>query len=179
MIKLKNIIERFAIRYPDKEDMKKIAKKLKKARASTDSNKKYQYHLAERLGKNNIMDVVKKVYPQIVKDLGGRAVKVEVHNNIYKRIGAIGIEDLMKDNNPFAEYDWDKNRIYLYASAITNVEQIIRSLLHEHTHTKQDRKKFKAGYDSGKYDYATHPYEKAAVKSERNWKKYLKYLDKS
>ena len=38
MIKLKNIIERFAIRYPDKEDMKKIAKKLKKARASTDSN---------------------------------------------------------------------------------------------------------------------------------------------
>tara|TARA_Y100000592_G_scaffold101122_1_gene185739 strand:+ start:3847 stop:4860 length:1014 start_codon:yes stop_codon:yes gene_type:complete len=126
--------------------------------------------------KMEILDVVSKVYPHIVKDLGGRAVKVEVHNNIYRRLGAVGEEDLMVDNNPYGEYDWDKRKIYLYASAISNTEQIIRSLLHEHTHTLQNRKKFKAGYDSGKYDYKTHPYEKAATRAEMKWKNYLKYL---
>ena len=131
--------------------------------------------ITEGMSKNDIMGVVKIVYPQIVKDLGGRAVKVEVHNNIYKRIGAVGIEDMMEDNNPYGEYDWEKRKIYLYSSAIRNVEQIIRSLLHEHTHTRQDRKKFKQGYDSGKYTYENHPYELAAVKSEKNWKKYLMY----
>ena len=42
--------------------------------------------LLEGISSKEIMDIVKKVYPQIVKDLGGRAVKVEVHNYIYKRI---------------------------------------------------------------------------------------------
>ncbi len=131
--------------------------------------------LTEGVSSKKIMDIVKKVYPQIVKDLGGRLLKVEVHNNIYKRIDAVGIEDLMKDNNPYAEFDWDLKRIYLYSSRIRNVEQIIRSLLHEHTHSKQNKKKFDDGYAKG-YDYKTHPYEKAAVKAERSWKRYLKYL---
>ncbi|HJN99045.1 MAG TPA: hypothetical protein QGF51_08715, partial [Candidatus Marinimicrobia bacterium] len=43
-------------------------------------------------------------------------------------------------------------------------EQVIRSLLHEHTHTRQNRKKFKELYK--KYNYATHPFEKAAVRAE-------------
>ena len=128
------------------------------------------------VSKDSIMDVVNKVYPQIVKDLGGRRLKVEVHNNIYRRLKAVGEEDLMKQNNPFAQYDWDKNKIYLYASAMKNVEEIIRSLLHEHTHSLQDKKKFDAGYDSGKYNYKTHPYERAATKAESKWKRYVKYL---
>ena len=130
--------------------------------------------LNEGINKKAIIDIINKVYPQIVKDLGGRAVKVEVHNNIYKRLGAVGEEDLMADNNPYGEYDWDKKKIYLYASAITNVEQVIRSLLHEHTHTKQNRKKFRELYD--KYNYTNHPFEVAAAKSEKKWKRYLKYL---
>ena len=133
--------------------------------------------LTERLDQKSIMEVVKIVYPEIVKDLGGRAVKVEVHNNIYRRLGAVGEEDLMADNNPYGEYDWDKKKIYLYSSAIKNEEQIIRSLLHEHTHTKQNRSKFKELYK--KYHYGNHPFEKAAVAAEKKWKKYLKYLDKS
>ena len=132
--------------------------------------------LQERISKKEIVDIVNKVYSYIVKDLGGSAVKVEVHNNIYKRLDAVGIEDMMKDNNPYAQYDWELKKIYLYASAINNVEHIIRSLLHEHTHTRQDRKKFQAGYDSGKYTYKNHPYEKAADAAEKNWKKYLIYL---
>jgi len=134
--------------------------------------------LLEGISKKEIQDIVKKVYPHIAKALGGSPVKVEVHNNIYKRIGAIGVEDLMKQNNPSAEYDWDNRIIYLYASKMKNAEEVIKSLLHEHTHTKQSRAKFKKMYDDGK-TYKNHPYENAARNSEKNWKNYLKHLDKS
>ena len=130
--------------------------------------------LNEGMSKNDIMGIVNKVYPEIVKNLGGRAVKVEVHNNIYRRLGAAGEEDMMADNNPYGEYDWDNKKIYIYSSAVKNIEQIIRSLLHEHTHTLQNRKKFKELYK--KYNYTNHPYEKAAVKSEMKWKKYLSLI---
>ena len=140
---------------------------------------KLQNILSEALNKKEIMAIVKKVYPHIAKDLGSRMVPVEVHNNIYKRLDAIGIEDLMKQNNPSAQYDWDKRKIYLYSSATNTVEQIIRSLLHEHTHSRQNKKIFDKGYDEKKYTYDNHPYERAAVASEKKWKKYLKHLDKS
>ena len=133
--------------------------------------------LLEGMNKKAIMDIVNKVYPHIARDLGGSRVKVEVHNNIYRRIGAVGEEDLIADNNPYGEFDWDKKRIYIYSSATNTAEQVIRSLLHEHTHTRQDRKKFRELYK--KYDYNSHPFEKAAVRAESKWKKYLKYLDKS
>lgn len=122
------------------------------------------------------MDVVNKVYPYIVKDLGGKKLKVEVHSSIWHRVGAVGAEELMEDDNPAAQYDWDKKKIYVYYSGAKNIEEIIRSLLHEHTHSLQNKKKFDAGYDSGKYTYKTHPYEKAATRSESKWKKYLKHL---
>jgi len=132
--------------------------------------------LMESISKKEIMDIVNKVYPHIVKDLGGKKLPVVVHNNIYRRLKAVGEEELMKQNNPFAQYDWDTKKIYLYSSAMKNVEEIIRSLLHEHTHSLQNKKKFDDGYDSGKYNYKTHPYEIAANKAEKKWKNYLKYI---
>ena len=79
---------------------------------------KLQNILSEALNKKEIMGIVKKVYPHIAKDLGSKMVPVEVHNNIYKRLDAVGIEDLMKQNNPSAQYDWDKKKIYLYYTSI-------------------------------------------------------------
>ena len=131
--------------------------------------------LSEGMNKKAIMDIVNKVYPHIVKDLGGRHLKVEVHSNIWSRVGAVGAEELIEDENPAAEYDWDTKKIYVYYSGAKNVEEIIRSLLHEHTHSLQNKKKFDDGYAKG-YNYKTHPYEKEATKSEKNWKRYLKYL---
>ena len=58
--------------------------------------------LLEGMSTKEIMAVVNKVYPHIVKALGGKAVKVEVHNNIYRRLGAVGEEDLLKNDNPYA-----------------------------------------------------------------------------
>ena len=59
---------------------------------------------------------------------------------------------------------------------IKDNEQIIRSLLHEHTHSRQNKKIFDKGYEEGK-TYQNHPYERAAVASERKWKKYLEYTN--
>ena len=127
--------------------------------------------LNESFVKPKVEKIIKKVYPQIVKDLGGSAKKVEVHHNIYERLGAIAIEDLMKQDNPSAEYDPHTDEIYIYYSRMDSNEEIIRSLLHEHTHTLQDQKKFKRLYDEG-YEYSNHPFENAAREAEKNWKKY-------
>ena len=38
--------------------------------------------LLEGMNKKAMMDIVNKVYPHIVRDLGGSPCKVEIHNNI-------------------------------------------------------------------------------------------------
>ena len=129
--------------------------------------------LSEGLSKEEIIEVVEKVYPQIVQDLGGQSKKIEVHSDLYTRLGAVGVEDLMAENNPSAEYDPEQNKIFIYWTAMDSVEEIIRSLLHEHTHTLQDQKEFKRLYDEEGYEYSNHPFEKAALAAEKNWKKYL------
>ena len=125
---------------------------------------KFKDLISESLSRNNIKDIVNKVYPEIVKDLGGETKKIEIHSDIYTRLGAVGVES--------AEYDPEVNKIFIYSSAMNSIEEIIRSLLHEHTHTLQDQKEFKKLYDQG-YEYSNHPFEKAALAAENNWKKYL------
>jgi len=127
--------------------------------------------ILEALDKKSIMDIVKRVYPEIVRDLGrGKKgiPKVSVHTSIYARLS--GVEGMMGTANPHAEYDWDTNEIFLYSPRMTSEEEVIRALLHEHTHSKQDYKKMLKYRDKG---YANNPYEKEAERAERNWRKYL------
>jgi|TARA_R110000851_G_scaffold86990_2_gene189358 hypothetical protein len=115
--------------------------------------------------------VVDRVYPQIVKSLGkGRrgVPKVEFHTNIYTRV--TGIEGMQGEANPHAEYNWKANEIYLYTPKMKNEEEIIRGLLHEYTHSLQDPKKMDKYRELG---YKKNPYEIAASKAEKNWKKYI------
>ena len=124
--------------------------------------------LLEGFDKQSVVD---KVYPQIVKNLGRarRGIpKVEFHSNIYVRI--TGIEGMQGEANPYAEYDWDKNKIYLYTPKMINEEQIIKALLHEYTHATQDKKKMEKYRELG---YDKNPYEKAASRAEKYWRKYI------
>lgn len=128
--------------------------------------------ILKEVTESEIKKIADRVYPQIVKDLGGQAKPVEVHPNIWDRLGAVAVEDLKREEgNPDAEYDPYDNIIYLYSELMITEENIIRSLLHEHTHTLQDQAKFKEFYDKG-FNYTNHPYEKEALKAEENWKKY-------
>jgi hypothetical protein len=127
--------------------------------------------LLERLDKNTIMDVVKRVYPKIASSLGRArkgTPKVSVHTSIYSRLS--GVEGMMGTANPHAEYDWDTNEIFLYSPRMSNEEEIIRALLHEYTHATQDYEKMKEYRKKG---YANNPYEKEAQRAERGWKRYV------
>lgn len=135
--------------------------------------KLFEEFINEGLSPRKIESMIKKVYPQVVKDLGGKAKKVEVYENIWDRLGAVGIEDLIEEQgNPNAQYDPDADVIYIYSDVTNTTEQIIRSLLHEHTHTIQDQREFKKLYDAG-YEYSNHPFELEALEAEKNWKNYL------
>jgi hypothetical protein len=134
---------------------------------------KLKHILNEIVEENSIQSIIDRVYPQIVNDLGGQVKSVEVHTNIWDRLGAVGVEDLKKEQgNPDAQYDPYDNVIYLYSEKTNTEEDIIKSLLHEHTHTLQDQEKFKELYNKG-FEYSNHPYELEAQKAEENWRKYV------
>ena len=54
---------------------------------------------------------------------------------------------------------------------MTNEEDIIRSILHEYEHARQDPKKYEKYREEG-FDGLDNPYEKAARKAEETWEKY-------
>jgi len=127
--------------------------------------------IAEGMAKKDIQSVIDRVYPQIVKNLGRAkrgTPKVEMHNSIYVRVS--GVDGMEGEANPYAEYDWENNKIYLYTPKMTDEEEIIKGLLHEYTHATQDPKKMK---EYRKLGYTKNPYEIAAYRAENNWKKYI------
>tara|TARA_R110002060_G_scaffold36907_2_gene47943 strand:+ start:568 stop:975 length:408 start_codon:yes stop_codon:yes gene_type:complete len=127
--------------------------------------------LLESFNRKEAQSIVDRVYPQIINDLGKalRGIpKVEFHQNIYARVS--GIDGMEGEANPHAEYDWENNKIYLYAPRMVNEEEIIKGLLHEYTHATQNREKMDKYRELG---YENNPYEIAASKAEDNWKKYI------
>mgnify|MGYP005692106789 CR=1 FL=1 len=98
--------------------------------------KLFEEYINEAFSDAQIEKLIKKVYPKIVKDLGGEAKPVEVYDNMWDRLGAVAVEDLKREQgNPNAQYNPDDDIIYIYSEMTNTPEQIIRSLLHEHTHT--------------------------------------------
>ena len=118
--------------------------------------------------KSKIINIINKAYPKIAQHYSSSA-KVELHNNIYERLS--GVSGMSGDENPHAEYDWSKNKIYIYAIKMDSEEQVIRSLIHECVHSVQDKELFDAYYETA-LTYFTHPYEIEAHYEEENWEKY-------
>ena len=114
-----------------------------------------------------ITEIVNKIYPLISANYKSNA-KVELYSNIFDRLNAIPAEG---EDKAFAEYSWDTNKIYLYTNHMNSEEDIIRSLLHECVHSKQNKWLFNAFYDEGK-TYDTHPFEIKAREAEEDWKEY-------
>ncbi|MAZ31211.1 MAG: hypothetical protein CMP57_03850 [Flavobacteriales bacterium] len=132
----------------------------------------YNSFLNEAANGSQIEKLIKRVYPKIVRDLGGESKQIEVHDNMWDRLGAVAVDNLKEEQgNPFAEYEPNDDIIYIYSEVANTAEQVIRSLLHEHTHTIQDQKEFKKLYDKG-YKYSNHPFELEALQSEEDWKIY-------
>jgi len=130
-------------------------------------------NIMEEAYEDVVGEIVNRVYPQIVKNLGrSRYVitpKVELHKDIYARLS--GIEDMKGEESHAskAEYDDVENKIFVYYPNMINQEDVIRALLHEYTHSLQDQKKRKKHREKG---YENDPYEIAAKKAEWGWEKY-------
>ncbi len=121
---------------------------------------------------SEIKKIIKRAYPQIVKDLPKSrkgTPPIELHKDIYARLSGDPKARGEASKTTKAEYDWDNNKIYIYYPNMVNEEDVLRSLLHEHTHTSQDPKKRDKYREMG---YKNNPFEIEARKAEDNWKKY-------
>ena len=120
------------------------------------------------MNQKEITKVVNTYYPLISEDYNCDA-KIEYHYNIYERLS--GIKGMNGEVCASGEYDWSKNKIYLYTSRLNSEEDVIRSLIHECVHSTQPKALFDKYYEDGE-TYDTHPYEIEARDAEENWKKY-------
>jgi len=118
----------------------------------------------------NVQKIVSKVYPMISKDYDSNSA-VKVYKNIYERLG---VENVDEDFVSYAEYNWDENEIMLYTDSMESEEDVIRSLIHECIHSKQDYDIYEAYYEQCDVDYDTHPCEIEAEYEEEKWINYTK-----
>jgi hypothetical protein len=125
------------------------------------------------MSREEILDVLNRVYPQVIDYYGERSnqhpPQVEIHSSIYARVS--GIPGMTGEEEPHAEIDREANKIFLYTPKLVDEEQIIRSIIHEYTHYLQNPGWQKRYYTMGK-NYEDHPYEIEAHKSEEDWVKF-------
>ena len=72
---------------------------------------------------------------------------------------------MMDDATSIAEYY--EGTIYLYLPNIPNEEELLRSIIHEYTHYRQDHKLFKKY--KAMYSYDEDPTEIEAKRNEEDW----------
>ena len=87
--------------------------------------------------------------------------------NVYARHS--GNPKMEGEDPASAEFVRKDNMIYLYIDHLPDIEQLIRSLIHEYVHFLQSESWMKRYYKSGGYKYHNHPYEVKAKEEEENW----------
>ena len=116
----------------------------------------------------DVQKIVNKVYPLISKDYKTNCT-VKLYKNIYERLNVDSVDEEFVS---YAEYLWDSNEIMLYTDSMENEEDVIRSLIHESVHSKQDYDIYEAYYSQCGVDYETHPCEIEAEYEEEKWINY-------
>ena len=135
----------------------------------------WRKYLTEGLAQEEVQSIVDRGYPQIVNDRGPAhkpgVPKIELHADIYARhSGIAGMKGEVSEEAK-AEFVDAENAIYVYYPNMTNEEDVIRSILHEYEHARQDPKIYDKFRELG-FDGLDNPYEKAARKAEEGWRKY-------
>ena len=166
-------------RYPDVQSITKLIKErvlpTSKINFSNIKSSKINAILSEGMSKNVIKDIIDRVYPSIVNDLGksifGNTVPVvELHTDIYARLSGIPGATGEESHSSEAQYDDEENKIFIYYPNMHSEEHIIKALLHEYTHSLQDPSKWKEYREGG---YENNPFEKEASNAEKNWREYI------
>jgi hypothetical protein len=122
---------------------------------------------------DEIQNIIDYAYPKI-QSYYGKAKQsypsVELHKDIYARVS--GIEDMRGEHSKStkAQYDEVTNVIYIYYPNMMNEEDVLRSLIHEYTHYKQNLTPLIKKYHALNYSYDEDPHEIEAHKAEEDWK---------
>ena len=119
---------------------------------------------------NEIQNIIDYAYPKIQSYYGKGSLdipKIELHRDIYARLSGDEEAEGEHSKTSVAQYDDETNIIYIYYPNIKTEEDILRSLIHEYTHYKQDHKLFKQYRQM--YSYNENPIEIEAHKNEEDW----------
>ena len=124
---------------------------------------------------DEIQNIIDYAYPKIQSYYGKGSLdipKIELHRDIYARLSGDEEAEGEHSKTSVAQYDDETNIIYIYYPNIKTEEDILRSLIHEYTHYKQDHKLFKQYRQM--YSYNENPIEIEAHKNEEDWQLFIK-----
>ncbi len=119
---------------------------------------------------DEIQQIIDYAYPNIQKYYGKGSLdfpKIELHRDIYARLSGDEEQSGEHSKTTKAQYDENTNIIYIYYPNMENEEDVLRSLIHEYTHYKQDHKLFKKY--KAMYSYDEDPTEIEAKRNEEDW----------
>ena len=122
---------------------------------------------------DEIQPIVDYAYPKIQKYYGTGKLSIppiKFHHDIYARLSGDEEQQGEHSKTTKAQYDHDTNIIWLYYPNIKDEVDVLRSLIHEYTHYKQDHKLFKKY--KAIYSYDEDPTEIEAHKNEENWEMF-------
>ena len=119
---------------------------------------------------DKIQQIIDYAYPKIQSYYGKGSLdfpKIELHKDIYARLSGDEEQSGEHSRSTKAQYDEDTNVIYIYYPNMKTEEDILRSIIHEYTHYRQDHKLFKQYRQM--YSYDENPIEIEAHKNEEDW----------
>ena len=119
---------------------------------------------------DEIQSIISYAYPKIQKYYGKGTLStppVELHRDIYARLSGIKDMEGEESDTSEAQYDSDTNMMYVYTRNMKNEEDVLRALIHEYTHYRQDSKLLKKYRQM--YTYDKDPFEAQAKKAEEDW----------
>ena len=123
---------------------------------------------------DEIQIIIDRAYPLIQKYYGKGNLeipKIETHKDIYARLSGDEEQSGEHSTTSKAQYDDETNVIYIYYPNMKTEEDVIRSIIHEYTHYRQDHKLFKQYRDM--YSYNENPIEIEAHRNEEDWQLFI------
>ena len=123
---------------------------------------------------DKIQNIINYTYPKIQSYYGKGSLdipKIELHRDIYARLSGDEEQSGEHSSTTKAQYDDETNVIYIYYPNMKTKEDIIRSIIHEYTHYRQDHKLFKQYRQL--YSYDENPIEIEAHKNEEDWQLFI------
>ena len=127
-----------------------------------------------------IIQIVNKVYPKIVKYYAGdneeeykKGFPEIDHSwpNVYARYSQN--VDMEGEDDASAEFVRKENKIYVYSDHIPNKEELVKEIINEFVHFLQSESWMQRYYKSGGYEYHNHPYEVKATEEEEKWNLFI------